>query len=175
MGSEAKNILFVGDSLIEFFDWQEEFPEHRVHNLGIAGETVEGLLSRIRRVTQQYPGMQTVVIMAGINNVAMEDIDFIASYERVIEHLSAAYAGAEIIVHSLLPTLVPWISVKSIQGVNLSLRRLAEEKKVLFLDLYRDFIDRQGNPIGNYLLPDGVHISADGYAAWAAALVKILR
>jgi hypothetical protein len=38
------NILFLGHSLIEFFDWQKRFPDHLAVNLGKAGESVEGLL-----------------------------------------------------------------------------------------------------------------------------------
>jgi len=37
----------MGDSLIEFFNWQERFPDREVFNYGIAGETAEGLLARL--------------------------------------------------------------------------------------------------------------------------------
>ncbi len=37
-----QKILFTGDSLIEYFEWAARFPEHRIHNMGWSGETVEG-------------------------------------------------------------------------------------------------------------------------------------
>ncbi|HDH01537.1 MAG TPA: GDSL family lipase, partial [Nitrospirae bacterium] len=51
----TKDILFLGHSLIEFFDWQTRFPDHRVASLGVAGETVEGLLSRLDGIIKEYP------------------------------------------------------------------------------------------------------------------------
>ena len=36
------NILFVGDSLIEYLDWQERFPDHTVMNLGAAENRCRG-------------------------------------------------------------------------------------------------------------------------------------
>ena len=41
----AKRFLFIGDSLVEFFNWQERFPDKKVYNFGSAGETAEGLLA----------------------------------------------------------------------------------------------------------------------------------
>jgi len=45
---QQKTILFIGDSLTEFFDWQKRFPGHKVVNLGSAGETVETLFDLAR-------------------------------------------------------------------------------------------------------------------------------
>jgi lysophospholipase L1-like esterase len=71
------NILFLGHSLIEFFDWQKRFPAHTVRNLGVAGESVEGLLSRLDGIIKTYPEADLIFIMTGINNIAMEDFDFL--------------------------------------------------------------------------------------------------
>ncbi len=45
-----KNIVFIGDSLTGYFDWQKRFPDYDVKNLGIGGETVEGLMGRMDRI-----------------------------------------------------------------------------------------------------------------------------
>jgi len=172
--AEMKRILFIGDSLIEFFDWQARFPGHRVANLGRAGETVEGLLSRIKAITMKHPSPRLVFIMTGINNAAMEDLGFLDSYGKIIDHLKAACPGARIFVHSLLPTLLPWISDASLQEVNRSLARMAEEKGGEFIDLYRLFVDGEGAAVKDYLLADGVHLSDQGYAVWAETLEKII-
>lgn len=66
--------------MTEFFDWQQRFPEHRVMNLGIAGETVDGLLGRMDRVLLALHDPDLIFVMSGINNIAMEDHE-IASHE----------------------------------------------------------------------------------------------
>lgn len=175
MDMHFKNILFIGDSLIEFFDWQDRFPGHEVTNLGRAGETVEGLLSRVERIIGNHPSPDLIFIMTGINNVAMEDLDSLDPYRKVIEQLSAAYPETGIFIHSLLPTMLPWITNASIQEMNRSLAGIAKEKGVEFIDLYSKFIDTQGMPMKAYLLSDGVHLSDKGYAVWAKAVEGIVN
>lgn len=169
-----KKILFIGDSLIEFFDWQSRFPGHTIVNLGRAGETVEGLFSRVGGIIMKHPSPDIVFIMTGINNVAMEDVGFLGSYRKLLEGLSVSYPHAGIFIHSLLPTLLPWISNASVEEVNRSLAKTAREKGVNFIDLYRRFIDEKGGPVKAYLLPDGVHLSDAGYAVWAEEVEKII-
>ena len=168
------NILFIGDSLVEFFDWQKRFPGHTIANLGTAGETVEGLHSRIGKIIREYPSPDLVLIMTGINNVAMEDLGFLDSYQGIVEALSSAYPHARIVLHTLLPTLLSWIPKATLREVNRSVHKIAQETNTEVLDLHPVFVDPQGNPIKDYLLPDGVHLSEKGYARWAEVLTRIL-
>ncbi|HXX80762.1 MAG TPA: GDSL-type esterase/lipase family protein [Thermodesulfovibrionales bacterium] len=170
-----KNILFIGDSLVELFDWQGRFPEYTIANLGISGETVEGLRARIGKIISKYASPDLVLIMTGINNVAMEEPGFFDSYRGTVKALSSAYPHARIVLHSLLPTLLPWVPNERIQEVNHSLREIAQEMKTEYLDLYSTFVDPQGNPVRNYLLPDGVHLSDKGYSRWAGVLAMIIH
>ncbi len=169
------DILFIGHSLIEFFDWQERFPAHRVANLGVAGETVDGLLSRIENIITTYPSADLVFLMSGLNDVAMEDMDFLDSYRTILKKLSDAYPGAQIFVNNLLPTNVEFISNKTIQSVNNSLKELAKATGAEFLDIYSHFIEKEGGPAKDYLLDDGVHLSNQGYAVWADVLEEIIK
>ena len=171
----SKEILFIGHSLVEFFDWQNRFPGHKILNLGRAGETVEGLLSRIEGIIGEYPSADLIFIMTGLNNVAMEDFDFFGSYRKIIERLSSAYPGSGIFVHSLLPTLLDLIPDKSIQRVNHSLEKLSQETGAAFLDIYRLFVDEEGRAVQGYFLPDGVQLNDKGYAVWARALEGIVN
>jgi lysophospholipase L1-like esterase len=170
-----KEILFIGDSLIEFFDWQSRFPQHTILNLGRAGETVEGLLARVDNIIREYPSPDLVFIMTGINNVAMEDLDFLDSYRTIMERLSSAYPQARIISHSLLPTLLPWISDGSIQEMNRAIEKMARQTGIGFMDIYTRFVDREGKVVKDYLSPDGVHLSHKGYTAWADALEGLIN
>lgn len=167
------NILLLGDSLIEFYDWQERLSGHRCVNMGIAGESVGGLLSRLERSIEVCPEADMVFIMTGINNLAMGDSGFTGMYRRILERLSSAYPGARIFVNSLLPTAVDFLSNASIVEINSSLKSIAVETGAEFLDIYSRFTDRKGAPIKEYLLDDGVHLSNAGYSVWAAVLEDI--
>jgi lysophospholipase L1-like esterase len=169
------NILFLGHSLIEFFDWQKRFPAHTVRNLGVAGESVEGLLSRLDRIIKTYPEADLIFIMTGINNIAMEDFDFLGSYRKIITKLSVAYPDAKIFIHSLLPVLVDFISNDAILNVNDVIKTLAMEMRVEFVDVQKHFIDKRGKPNKDYLLDDGVHLSDEGYNVWSGVLEGIIN
>lgn len=171
-GKKAKDLLFIGDSLIEYFDWTGRFPSHRVVNLGVSGETVEWLLERLERITSMHPKADMVFIMTGINNVAMEETGFISEYRNLLKKVTAAYPKARLYVNSLLPTLLPFLKPHVIQEVNLSLKTLAEETGATFLDIHSAFM---ASNLRELLLPDGVHLSEKGYKLWSGIIEGVIE
>jgi len=169
------NLLFLGDSLIEYFDWQKRFPGHKAGNFGNAGESVQGLLSRVMTIRKSFPEADKIFIMTGINNIAMGDHDFIDFYRVIIERLQSAYPAANIIVNSLLPVNMEFIENDTVKKVNEALQNLAKETGAAFLNVYDMFIDTQGRVINEYLLEDGVHISSEGYNVWSRAVEEIIN
>ncbi|MEJ2696497.1 MAG: GDSL-type esterase/lipase family protein [Candidatus Sulfobium sp.] len=167
-----KEIVLIGDSLTEFFDWQGRFPSHRVLNLGIAGEPVEGLLGRMSDIRTAIVRADLVFVMTGINNIAMEDYDIIPRYEKVLDTLVSDSAGAEIVIQSILPVRLPWVDNAEIEKINSDLEKTARGMKVRYFDIYHLFVDAGGNPVREYLSEDGVHLSARGYEVWSGAIEK---
>ena len=170
----GNRILLFGDSLFAFFDWQKRFPGEKIFNLGISGETVEGLLARLERGMPPSTEGALVFFMTGINNVAGGDVDILPTYRRVVHHTKSAYPQAGIFVHSLLPTRLEWIDNTAIEKINEGLQALAREEEITFIDIHRLFLDRGGGVRADYLMADGVHVSPLGYRAWAAALEQII-
>jgi len=168
-------ILFIGHSLIEFFDWQKRFPIHEAVNLGVAGETVEGLLSRLDGIIKNYSSADLIFIMTGLNNIAMDDFGFISSYEKILKKLSSAYPTAKIFMNSILPVIMDFISNETIKNVNKSLKELAGEAGVESLDIYNLYVDEKGRVIRDYLLDDGVHLSNKGYEVWAKVVEEVIE
>jgi lysophospholipase L1-like esterase len=168
-------LLFLGDSLIEYFDWQQRFPDHVTGNYGIAGESVQGLLSRVMTIRESFAEADIVFIMSGINNVAMGDDNFTGTYRAIIERLQSAYPGARIIANTLFPVSMDFISNETIKVVNMELEKLVEETGIELLNIYKRFVDTKGGAISEYLLEDGVHLSKDGYAVWSGAIEEAIK
>jgi len=169
------NILFIGDSLIEYFDWQQRFPDHKVGNFGNAGESVQGLLSRVMMIGESFKDADMIFIMSGINNIAMGDNDFIGFYKVIIERLQSAYPEADIIANSLLPVNMEFIQNDTVKKVNEALQELAKETGIELLNIHSRFVDTKGRVIKEYLLEDGVHISNEGYVVWSRAVEEIIN
>jgi len=167
-------LLFIGDSLIEYYDWQERFSKYLVYNLGIAGETVEGLYARLEVVFAQIEEADAIFIMTGINNLAMGDSKFLPVYRKIVKSLKEHYTPSRIFLHSLLPVLFPWISNDEIVKMNRQLKKMAGEENVLYVDMHSLFLEREGRPVREYLLDDGVHVSEKGYRVWAGEIERLL-
>ena len=166
------DIIFIGDSLIEWFDWDQRFPAHRAQNLGISGETVEMLLDRLCNVVEKHHKADMVFLMTGINNVAMEDTDLITTYKSVVKYLGEGYPAAELHLTSLLPTLLPWVEDKTITSLNALITEIARDSGAHYDDIYSLF-KKKG--VRDTLSEDGIHISATGYKVWADALEPIIN
>jgi len=165
----AKRLLFIGDSLIEFFNWQERFPEYKLYNFGAAGETAEGLYARLPNIIARIQSPDLILIMTGINNIAMEDYGFLATYEKIIDLLQNSYQRATITITSLLPIELSFLG-DAVPRVNKRLQDIARHKNISYLDLYPLFLGKDLKPVSAYYEMDGVHLSAKGYEVWAQTL-----
>ncbi len=148
--SGKQTVVFIGDSLTEFFDWQERFPAHKVFNLGVAGETVEGLVGRMDGIFRvvRNAGMDpdVIFIMTGINNIAMEDYEIIGGYKQAVNAIASAFSKSKLVIQSILPVRLPWIDNAIIRRLNGSLKQIAEDFKAEYLDLYSLFISPASGP-----------------------------
>ena len=168
------SLLFIGDSLTEWFDWQQRFPSHRVTNLGVAGETVEGLLSRLDRVRQRMGRPDVIFLMTGINNIAMGHHDILPPYREIVSKIQRDVPAAALVIQSVLPADRRWVDGSVITRVNEGLMRLAAEAGARYLDVHGMFVEPDGSPRPDYLMDDGVHLSDRGYAAWAGVVEAFL-
>jgi len=171
----SRSIVFIGDSLTEYFDWQRRFAQFNVINLGISGETVEGLLARLDRIISSIENPDYIFIMTGINNIAMEDFDILESYKKIVSELSSKFKDAVIVVQSILPVNLHWIDIGVIKAINRKLKDIAYEFNAEYLDVFSFFVNAHGRAEDSYLLDDGVHLSDAGYDAWAKEVEGFLN
>jgi lysophospholipase L1-like esterase len=169
-----KNLVFIGDSLTEWFNWQRRFPEYHVINLGLSGEQVEGLLGRGNKIREHIDDPDYIFLMTGINNIIMEQYDITGPYRDIVQNLTSWYKRTIIVVQSILPVALEWISNNTIKEVNDRLEEIAHECRAEYLDIYSLFVDQKGNQKNMYLQDDGVHLSSLGYDIWAKQLEMFL-
>ena len=161
-----KHLLFVGDSLIEHFDWQGRLPAYRVSNMGLSGETVTELLSRTHGLCKLSPHPDWLLIMIGTNNLWMNDFSFMPDYEKIIEIFQAELPGTKITINSIFPIQLPWLSQEGLTRTNTMLQELAGRKKIKYLDGGLIF----AGAAQTCFEADGVHLSGYGYQLWADAI-----
>jgi lysophospholipase L1-like esterase len=80
-------IIFLGDSLSDYCEWSELFPNQRIKNRGIAGDTTNGILNRIDEVIASKP--QKLFLLIGINDLerGRRIADIVKNYRLILETL----------------------------------------------------------------------------------------
>ncbi|MBU0966709.1 MAG: hypothetical protein KKA54_10050 [Proteobacteria bacterium] len=171
---KTETILLLGDSLVEFFDWQARFAEMIMINRGEAGERVRELLDRVSGELAAAGKVDVVVIMIGANNLAGGDYTFLRDYEEILLRVRQGLPAARIAVTSLLPFRFSWLAADAVVRLNASLRSIAGLANADYLDVYAAFAAAQ-KAGKTCFLPDGVHLTGRGYETWALVLDAYLN
>lgn len=167
-----EKVLFVGDSLIAYYDWQQDFPALSCVNLGVPGETVAGCRSQVPQIVVRHPRADLVVVMIGTNNLVMSEFGFLADYEALLAGLHDGYPQASIVVCSLLPLQLHWLAPGAAERLNDLLKELANQDWGVYLDICASF---HAGETASCFSEDGVHLSDEGYRRWSAVLAECLN
>ena len=167
-----ETVLLLGDSLIEYGDWDILLPGYRIINRGFAGETAGGLAGRLVNEIQNHDDPDQIVILSGTNDLLMGDHSFPAVFETMLPRLRQFCPQTEIIVVGLAPIQMVF---NLVEDANSWLEKITLETECRFLDLFEPFHLRcrsVGNPC---FLMDGVHFSPHGYRVLAGAIGDVLK
>lgn len=167
-----QRVLLLGDSLIEYGDWETLLPACRPINRGIAGETTGELAARIGGEIIRAQDPDLVVVLSGTNDLLMGDLNFPWIFATMLPRLRQLCEDAPVIVVGLAPMQMVRDAVAE---VNSRLEKVALETGCRFLDLVHRF-ELHCRPVGNpCFLMDGVHFSPHGYKVLADALAGSLK
>lgn len=161
------DIVFFGDSLTYYGNFASVFPDKVVCNLGLRGDTIQGMIDRVEQVKMLEP--KQVFLMAGINDVANCSVEeFGKKYETLVLKLKELLPNASIVVQSMLPVNDRDFSVscnnEDIESCNVAVLRISRLFSLGYIDLFRNYIK-------NGILPeeetvDGLHLKQRSYMKW---------
>ncbi len=172
-----QSIIFLGDSLTEWFELNKYFPGLAIINEGIAGDTTFGVLQRLEDIIRKPA--KKIFLMIGINDVFNDfpEENIIENQQLIIEQIITLAAPAELIVQSLLPVNERMFGSSDplnqlIRRINNHLQHHCNSNKVQFLDLYTEFLS--GDEMNREYTTDGGHLSKKGYQVWAELIAPFL-
>lgn len=170
-GSNRLGVL-LGDSLSLWFP-SDRLPSDALWlNQSVSGDTTRGVLQRLPDFSKTRPAI--IYVMAGINDLKQgaSDREILWNLQQIIQRLQQAHSQARIVVQSILPTRHPNISNQRIQQLNRYLAAIAHDRGAVYLDLYPQFVDDQGQ-LQPEFTTDGLHLNAYGYETWRSALQQV--
>jgi lysophospholipase L1-like esterase len=181
VGQGKVELVFVGDSITQGWEgegaalWAERYAPRHAVNLGISGDQTEHVLWRLEHGNFEGITPKAAVIMIGTNNVgntngAHSAEQIAAGVTAIVAIIGKASPGTRILLLAIFPRgEKPNPMRDTITAINARLAKLADGKKVVYLDLGPKFLAVDGT-LPAELMPDFLHLSAKGYAVWADAI-----
>ena len=178
------DVLLVGDSItIQWGDsWKRNFPNSKAVNIGIGGEKTQNVLWRLDHGGVDGLEPKVVILMIGNNNMFFTPETGIEPAAKGIKtcalNLREKFPKAPLVVVKVLPAHAPGNRFyEDIKKTNAALDPLdlSADPMVQVLDLTADFTESDGTLKKSLFKPDNIHLSAEGYDAYAARLKPILE
>ena len=174
MPRELDRIIFLGDSITDFVNFDEVLPSYRIINRGIAGDTTSGVLRRLGEVISLRP--EKLFLLIGTNDLG-QDVwpEAIArNIREIVSRVQAKSPQTRIYRQAVFPTRHNSSRPNElIQELNTGIRVIAEELNCTFIDLYPLLLDAEGLLAEEYTL-DGLHLSDKAVAKWMEFITPYL-
>ena len=180
------DVLFMGDSITDF--WRNPdgafagkpvldkyFGHMKVANFGIAGDTTQGVLYRLRNGEGKGFSPKAVMLMIGTNNTSTNTAAEIAEgIGAVVLELQKNFPDAKILLLGIFPRGASNDPVRNvIAEINSIISRLHDGRRVHYMDIGAKFLDAEGN-IPRDVMSDALHPGPRGYEIWAEAVKDTL-
>jgi len=176
--THSNKVVFLGDSLTDYCEWNEYFITNGILNRGISGDTTDGVLNRLKQVYNIQPSK--VFIMVGINDLRRNvDIDTILNnISTILNELKENSPNTAIFVQSVLPmnSQLHQNSVKSenVLELNSKLKKLTVDTDVSYIDLFSLMLNKE-NQLKPEFTFDGLHLNGNGYGQWVNEIKKLVE
>ena len=169
--------MFTGASSIVRWNLPESFPDLKVINRGFGGSEMVDAARYAARIVVPY-SPRIVVLYEGDNDigrgVAPEKVE--ADFERFVQVVHGGVPQARIVVIAVKPSILRWAVYDNMKKANALMRAYIEKHKGLeYVEVGPPMLGTDGKPRPELFVPDGLHLTAEGYKLWTALLRPHLR
>lgn len=187
------DVYFEGDSIVrrwgatdypEFLaNWRQNFFGWNAADFGWGADTTQNILWRLDNGELDGVNPKVIVLLAGTNNVGnrpppgggeAKAADVAKGVQAVVDTMRAKAPNATIILTAIFPRNDNPAVMPTIHKINEHLAKLADGKRVRFLDVNDKLADGEGKLFDGVMNADKLHPSVKGYQVWADALKPIL-
>jgi hypothetical protein len=166
------DVVMLGDSITEGTDWRELFPDVRILNRGIGGDTSAGVLNRLDEIIVRHP--KVVFLMIGSN-----DLQTGVPLRTINDNVRSIVATLEqnqirVVLQNVLYARAGYRAQPSnkVNELNDVLSGLCSAPRVLCLNLNQ--ILAEGGALSPSFSVDGLHLNTAGYLAWRNEIKTLL-
>lgn len=181
---KSENIVFLGDSITDWYPLEEIYGDLPIVNSGVAGYETHDILERLDDMVYKYNPTK-VFILIGTNDLKYKDEDeneeeIAQNIEKIIKNIQKNRSNAKIYVQSIYPVnkeikndYTEERNNDEIIEVNKMIKEYCEENNVNYIDMFNALADDNGNFSEDYT-KDGLHPTDLGYAKITVELLKYI-
>jgi len=185
------DFVLIGDSITDLWPTKAAgsyaaFRRWKPLNLGISGELTEHVLFRLAHGELEGLKPKVAMILIGTNNLGHVDTEkpewAAAGVKKIVETVRGKLPETKILVMGIFPrggardadgmrqrsSATDSIRVR-VTETNALIAKIADNKKVFYLDIGDKFVDEEGN-LRMDLMPDALHPNEAGYQVWLDAV-----
>ena len=194
--NEKIDVYFLGDSITRRWgssdaayakllsNWRENFFGWNAADFGWGGDMTQNILWRIENGELDNVNPKVVVLLAGTNNIGSESPtvepdprveDVPQGIKAILETVRRKAPGATIILMGITPRNDNLKVLPVIEAVNKKIAKLADGKKIRYLNINEKLADKNGKLLPGMTFADNLHLDIKGCQIWADALKPIFR
>jgi lysophospholipase L1-like esterase len=185
------DVLFLGDSITHGWEgagrkvWADKFEKLKPANFGIGGDRTQHVLWRITE-GKELDGIdpKVAVLMIGTNNIGSNSPEQIAQgIGAIVSTLRHGKPHIKVLLLAVFPRasgpldqkVAPAASLNpTVKEINGIIKKMDDGKNIRYLDIGPKFLDADGG-LSREIMPDLLHLSPEGYAIWADAILPTLE
>lgn len=183
------DVYFEGDSITRRWgatdypqlleNWKKNFFGWNAADFGWGADRVENILWRLGNGELDGVNPRVIVLLAGTNNVGNRVADSVVAnvtkgLQAVLRVMLEKAPNAVIILMGIFPRNDNMAVMPEIDAINANLARMADGRKIRFLNINDRLADDAGVLRQGMMNPDKLHPAVPGYQVWADALKPLL-
>lgn len=163
-------IVFAGSSTMRMWKTADSFPDLKVINRGFGGSQMADSVRYADRIILPYKP-RIVVVYAGSNDLASGKTPetVLEDWKALVKKIHDALPKTRILFIATKPTIRRWAMIEKQKKLNeLIAEHARSDKRLGFIETGAAFLGDDGKPRADLLLPDGLHLNAEGYKVLSA-------
>ena len=175
-----ENIVFLGDSITDFYDLDKYYPDNSVVNSGISGDVSEDILNDMYNRVYKY-NPSKVFLLIGTNQLMKDDNDkIISDVKKIIESIHDNRPITKIYVESIYPVnkdldknMVKNRENNRIVEINNKIEEIVKDKEYIeYINIYDSLL--KDGVLNEEYSEDGLHLNDKGYEIVTNILKKYI-
>jgi lysophospholipase L1-like esterase len=185
------DIYFEGDSITRRWgaldypellaNWTQNFFGWNAADFGWGADKIENILWRLNNGELDGVNPKVIVLLAGTNNVGntlpagpdARVADITRGLQAILDTMRTKAPDATVIATAIFPRNDNMAVMPMIDKINRNLEKLADGKKIRYLNVNDKLADESGRLFEGMMNADKLHPATRGYQVWADALKPI--